>query len=227
MASYSRPHTSAAPDQFVNVPLISISASNQEQSSFDPKIAYDDNFQYESGAPHGDYWCPSCGLSYSDCLCYSTSPISSYQDYPSYDTQQSKNYTNSQATYPPMYTTSNSSSPSAYYATSTPVTPQPSYSTIPSTTNSNKKSHTSTPEPSSKRGKRKGSMPPDEAREKRLEQNRRSQRSFRDRQAKLVTELKQKVEVLTEENQKLANELSIWRDSSARDSRSPGDYSNY
>ncbi|KAH7417681.1 hypothetical protein BKA64DRAFT_658560 [Cadophora sp. MPI-SDFR-AT-0126] len=61
---------------------------------------------------------------------------------------------------------------------------------------------------SSKRGKRRGIMAPEEAREKRLQQNRRSQRSFRDRQAKMIEDLKTKVEVLTEENQKLVDELS-------------------
>ncbi|KAH9213137.1 hypothetical protein DL95DRAFT_390727 [Leptodontidium sp. 2 PMI_412] len=67
-------------------------------------------------------------------------------------------------------------------------------------------------------------MAPAEAREKRLQQNRRSQRSFRDRQARLVEDLKSKVVVLTEENQKLVDELSALglRDASRASSERAG-----
>jgi cell shape-determining protein MreC len=50
--------------------------------------------------------------------------------------------------------------------------------------------------------------------QKRLEQNRKSQRSFRDRQAKLVEDLRGKIEVLEDENGKLREELKKYKEES-------------
>ncbi|CZR54562.1 uncharacterized protein PAC_04446 [Phialocephala subalpina] len=202
-----------------------LTAANQF-STFDSQLDYSQDLQYTT--PNDDYWCDTCSLSYGDCLCYAASPVSTHQSYAGYETPNSKSYTYSQTPYPTTYSTSSASSTSSYYTSSASSQHQSSYSAIApaQTPGSGNGAHDSTPtETSPKRGKRKGSMPPAEAREKRLEQNRRSQRSFRDRQARLVVDLKQKVEILTEENQKLANELSGLKIS--RDSNSPGGYSNY
>ncbi|KAF8857609.1 hypothetical protein BDZ45DRAFT_674659 [Acephala macrosclerotiorum] len=203
-------------------------AANQF-STFDSQLDYSQDLQYTT--PSEDYWCDTCTLSYSDCLCYAASPISTHQSYSGYETPNSKSYTYSQTPYPATYPTSSASSTSSYYASSASSQSQSSYSPIApaQTPGSGNRAHDSKPaETSPKRRKRKGSMPPAEAREKRLEQNRRSQRSFRDRQARLVVDLKQKVEILTEENEKLVNELSaLGLRNQSHDSNSPGGYSNY
>ncbi|KUJ12866.1 uncharacterized protein LY89DRAFT_195516 [Mollisia scopiformis] len=204
-------------------------ATNQ-YSTFDQQFGYDQDSQNNGSLASDEYWCQACALPFTECLCYiDSSPLSSQQNYSNYNAPQIKSLGYSQLAFPSTYATSSSSTTSSYYTTATGLS-QPAYSTIAPATSSGEGARNLTPpESATKRKKRKGSMPPEEAREKRLEQNRRSQRHFRDRQARLVVDLKQKVEILTEENEKLVNELSkvSLRDSS-RDSKSPGtDYSSY
>ncbi|KAG4432120.1 hypothetical protein IFR05_012394 [Cadophora sp. M221] len=172
-------------------------------------------------------WCHLCTLPSSDCFCnFPTSPGTTYAYSPTgsaatvFSETAVNGYTFDPSSYdqaydPPYSGTTSEPSPTPQYSapplTTAKLLPKTSWSPIaPAEKPNDGNGAYSTCEfdTSSNRGKRRGSMAPAEAREKRLQQNRRSQRSFRDRQARLVEDLKSKVVVLTEENQKLVDELS-------------------
>ncbi|PVH82308.1 hypothetical protein DL98DRAFT_530403 [Cadophora sp. DSE1049] len=196
------------------------------QRSYSTPTSASDHLAYE----YSDcvLWCHICTLPRSDCFCgfpASPGPIYDYSPMNSTTTTlpvtSTNGYTFDPSSYQPAYDPPYTSPPSEVSSTSRSSGPQ--YSTpklLPKTSNwspiapADKSSDGNGAysscdfDMSSKHGKRRGVMAPEEAREKRLQQNRRSQRSFRDRQARMIEDLKTKVEVLTEENQKLVDELS-------------------
>lgn len=149
-----------------SLPRFKCADPDRKQSTFDSQLDFSQDLQYTT--PNDDYWCDTCTLPYSDCLCYATSPISTHQSSCGYQTPNGKTYDYSQIPYPTTYSASGASSTSSYYTSSASSQPQSSYSAIApaQTPSSGNGTYDSTPsETSSKRGKRKGSMPPAEARE--------------------------------------------------------------
>jgi hypothetical protein len=197
--------------------------------------------EFHINNPNETFWCQSCSLPHNDCVCsfaessmitnqnfskYTASPVSYLEvDDMSWNRPQFRHsYPSSETSSVPPY--------SSYSLQSTPALSvrQPSILREDTPTSQNGTEDSVPASPTTKRRPRRGAMSREQAhavsfqpqpdihrltkKQKRLEQNRRSQRSFRDRQAKLVEDLRGKIEVLEDENGKLRKELKKYEEES-------------
>jgi len=188
-------------------------------------VDVDEIIEFHINNPNETFWCQSCSLPHNDCVC-------SFTDTAMITNQDFSGYTASPASYLEVndliwnrphfrhsYPSSETSSVPPYSSYSLQSTPalsvrQPSILSEDTPTSQNGTEDSMTPSSPAKRRPRRGAMSREQAHAKRLEQNRRSQRSFRDRQAKLVEDLRGKVEVLEDENVKLREELKKYKEES-------------
>jgi len=188
-------------------------------------VDVDEMIEFHINNPNETFWCQSCSLPHNDCVCsFAETPIITYQN--------TSNYTASPVSYLEVddmswnrpqfrhsYPSSETSSVPPYSSYSLQSTPalsvrQPSILSEDTPTSQNGTEDYMPTTPTTKRRPRRGAMSREQAHAKRLEQNRRSQRSFRDRQAKLVDDLRGKIEVLEDENGKLREELKKYKEDS-------------
>jgi len=188
-------------------------------------VDVDEIIEFHVNNPNETFWCQSCSLPHNDCVCAFTgtqmitcqdfsgcvaSPVSylDVNDLTWNRSQFGNSYTSSESSSVPPY--------SNYSLLSTPALSvrQPSIASDDTPTSQNSSEDSLSPSTTAKRRPRRGAMSKEQAHAKRLEQNRRSQRSFRDRQAKLVEDLKGKIETLEDENGQLREELKWFKERS-------------